>query len=168
MINSANKSILDPIVNRYFFIEDPVEIEIQNAPEQNIKLNLHPDYSDRGTRSFKTKTKFFVTKKDFEQFKDGELVRLMDCLNFKVDGSKLIFDSLEYENFKNKGRQIIQWIPFDQKVEMSVRMPDNEIKKGYTELAIDKLKVDDSVQFQRFGFCRLDNQENNSFWFSNK
>jgi len=35
-------------------------------------------------------------------------------------------------------------------------MPDGSVKKGLAEESIKSLNVDDIIQFQRFGFCRLD------------
>ena len=35
-------------------------------------------------------------------------------------------------------------------------MNDNTIKKGLAEPAVKKLKVGEIIQFERFGFCKLD------------
>jgi len=49
-----NKRILDAKAGRYFFIHDAKEIKVENAPEQNVKLKLHPDAKE-GERSFNVK-----------------------------------------------------------------------------------------------------------------
>jgi glutamyl-tRNA synthetase len=171
LISSINRSILDASVNRFFFVNEPVKISIKGAPKLNPELKLHPEHTERGMRKFETSDEFFVAKEDFEKFKPGMLVRLMDCLNFEVTKDGFKFHSLEHEQYKEKGSLIIHWLPASEElVNAEVRMPDNMIKKGLAEQTISNLEVDDVVQFARFGFCRLDQKEKNKylFWFTNK
>jgi len=170
MISSINKHILDPKVNRYFFIENPKEIKIKKAPKQEIKINLHPDHPKKGSRTFKTHNEFYVCKQDFMNFKKGKLVRLKDCLNFEA-GKEHVFHSLDHEEYKSKGNMIIQWLPKSKNlVKVEIRMPDNNIKKGLGEAALKTLKSGDIIQFTRFGFCKLEEIKNNTykFIFTNK
>ncbi len=164
-----NRRLLDAKCNRCFFVENPKEIIIENAPEQAAELKLHPEFSDRGTRKLKTKDKFYLAEKDFKEFKEGKLYRLMDCLNFKKIKNKFIFDSLEYEKYKKQGDKIIHWLPVQKElVKVEVLMPDKRIAKGLAEPMAKNLKVGDIVQFSRFGFCRLDKKEKDKlmFWYT--
>ena len=49
-------------------------------------------------------------------------------------------------------------------------MPDKKLKVGLGESGLSYLKVGDIVQFERFGFCRLDRIEGKKlvFWFTHK
>lgn len=164
-----NRRLLDSRCNRYFFIENPKEIKIENAPEQTCELKLHPEFKERGSRKFKTKDKFYITEKDLKEFKDGKLYRLMDCLNLKKIKNKFVFDSLEYEKYKKYGEKIIHWLPVQKDlVKVEVLMPNKEIKKGLAEPMVNNLKVGDIIQFSRFGFCKLDKKDSNKlmFWFT--
>ena len=164
-----NRRLLDSKCNRYFFVEKPKEMNIDGAPEQNVELKMHPEFKERGTRKFKAKDKFYVAERDFKEFKDGKLYRLMDCLNFKKAKSKFIFDSLKYEKYKERGYGIIHWLPVQKDlVKVEVLMPDKEVKKGLAEPLVKNLKVNDAVQFARFGFCRLDKKEKGKlvFWYT--
>ena len=166
-----NKRLLDPKCNRYFFIESPKEIKIEKAPEQGIELRLHPEFKEKGVRKFKVQDKFYIEDEDYKELKNNKLYRLMDCLNFKKKKNKLIFDSKEYKNYKKKGDKIIHWLPKQKDlVKVEVLMPDKKIKKGLAEPLVKKLNVNDEIQFERFGFCRLDNKEKDKlkFWFSHK
>jgi len=168
-LTAHNRRLLDSKCNRYFFVEAPKEIEIKNAPEQTAKLKLHPEFKERGFRIFKTKDKFYVTEKDFKEFKNGKLYRLMDCLNFVKQKNKFIFDSLDYERFKENGDKIMHWLPVQRDlIKTEVLMPNKEIKKGFAEQLVKNLKVNDIIQFTRFGFCRLDKKEKNKliFWYT--
>ena len=164
-----NRRLLDSKCNRYFFVEKPKEMNIDGAPEQNVELKMHPEFKERGTRKFKAKDKFYVAERDFKEFKDGKLYRLMDCLNFKKAKSKFLFDSLKYEKYKERGYGIIHWLPVQKDlVKVEVLMPDKEVKKGLAEPLVKNLKVNDAVQFARFGFCRLDRKEKGKlvFWYT--
>lgn len=164
-----NRRLLDSKCNRYFFVENPKEISIEKAPEQTAELKLHPDFKERGSRKFKTKDKFYVTEKDFKEFKDDKLYRLMDCLNFVKKKDKFIFDSLEYEKYKKSGDKIIHWLPAQKDlVKAEVLMPSREVKKGLAEPMVKNLRIGDIVQFARFGFCRLDSKKSDKlmFWYT--
>jgi len=165
-----NKRILDAKADRYFFIHDVKEIKIENAPEQTVKLKSHPDAKER-IREFKVKDLFYVEKDDFKKFKNGKLYRLMDCLNFKKKGTKLIFHSTEHEKFNKKEGIIIHWLPKQKDLaKTEVLMPDKKLMKGIAEPLTKKLNENDVIQFARFGFCRLDKKEKSklSFWFTHK
>jgi len=161
-----NRRILDNIAPRYSAIFDGVKIHVSNAPEQDVELHLNPN-ERKGGRKFYVKDHFFISKKDFENMQDGEVVRLMDCLNMTKDG-KVLFDSLEYEDFKGKGKKIINWLPAEGNAEIEVLMPDASIVKGIAESHVSHLKEGDIIQFERFGFCRLDKKEGMKFWYAHK
>lgn len=165
-----NKRILDADANRYFFIHNVKEIKIEKAPENVVKLKLHPDAKEH-TKEFKVKDRFYIEKDDFKKFKNNKLYRLMDCLNFKKKGSKLIFHSLEYEKFKKNGHFIMHWLPKQKDlVKVEVLMPDKKLVKGIAEPMVKKIKENEVIQFVRYGFCRLDKKGNDKleFWYTHK
>ena len=171
ILNAFNKEILEPIANRYFFIWDPVRIKIKSAPKQSIKIALHPDYRERGWRSFETKDEFLITRDDFNLIKEGKLYRLMECLNFKKIGEKFVFDSLEVEKFRAEGKAIMHWLPTNEPlIPIEVHLPDGTKKVGFGEKTLLNLNIGDVIQFERFAFCRLNEKIGNKliFWFTHK
>jgi len=168
-LNHFNKEIIDNKTYRYFFIWDPVEIKIEKSPKQTVELDLHPD-NEKGGRIFKITDRFYITRQDYRELKDNKLYRLMDCLNFKKKGKKFIFDSLGYNTFKEQGDKIIHWLPKDNLINVMVLMPDKKTVIGKGELGLNDLKPGTVVQFERFGFCRLDSKEKNKlvFWYGHK
>jgi glutamyl-tRNA synthetase len=167
-----NKRILDKTAERYFFIEDKIKIKIINSPKQEIKLKKHPESKNEGDRTFNTNDEFYVSKKDIIDMKENQIYRLMDCLNFTKEDEKYYFHSIEYEPFKNEkkeGKKIIHWLStIDNVFECEILMPNKKIIKGICENNIKELKKNSIIQFERFGFCRLDkiNNENRFFWFT--
>jgi hypothetical protein len=47
-------------------------------------------------------------------------------------------------------------------------MPDNKKIKGLCEKGIKSIEQGEIVQFERFGFCRLDDKKKMVFWFTHK
>jgi len=162
VIASINRKLLDEKASRYFFIADPKKITIQNAPEQELELDLHP-HNKKGGRRFKVKDTFYLSKKDLETIKEGDLVRLMSCLNFTKKHEKFIFHSLDLEEYKKYGKKIIHWLPKNT-TKVEILMPDCKLQKGIAEESIKNIKTDEVIQFERFGFCKLDKE--NSFWYT--
>jgi glutamyl-tRNA synthetase len=166
-----NKRILDSQANRYFFIHDAKEIKIENAPEQTVKLKLHPEFAERGTREFKTKDSFYIEKEDFKKLKERKDNRLMDCLNFRKTKKRIVFDSVEHSHFKKNPGIIIHWLPKSKDLaKVEIMMPDKKIAKGLAEQGVKELEVGAVIQFARFGFCRLDKKEKGKlqFWYTHK
>lgn len=170
-LNSYNKEVVETMANRYFFINDPVEIIIEDAPEQTVEIELHPDHPERGKRKFVCKDKFYIMNEDLKKFKAGKLYRLMDCLNFIKEKDKFVFASKEYEDFKEKGEMIVHWLPVSKElVDVEVLMDDKSVMKGFAESAVKKLKEGDIVQFERRFFARLDEKQKDllKFWHTHR
>ena len=170
-LEAHNRDIIDPVSNRYFFVSDPVKVSIKDAPRQTVKLHLHPDNKEKGDRVFETGSDFFVPKDDFAKLKAKKLYRLMDCLNFKKEAKELVFDSLEYSTYKDKGEGTLHWLPATaENVNVEVLLPDKKLLKGIGERTLKDLTVGTMIQFERFGFCRLDKKESDklTFWFAHK
>ena len=170
LIAAINRRLLNANSNGYFFIKDPVKVVIKKAPELDLNLNLHPE-KRVGGRHFKTSQKFILDIEDFELLEDSKIYRLMECLNFNKLGDKLEFVSTDLETHKKEGTKIIHWLPQSKEnIKVEVLMPDASVIKGIAENTVSNIKEGDVVQFERFGFCRLDKIKKGklSFWFSHK
>src|SRR3989344_7063955 len=168
VISSINRRFLDKECDRYFFINDSVKIEIKNAPDKDVELPLHPEIKNRGLRKFSTSSKFFIEKSDFEKLVDNKLNRFMECLNFIKKGKDLIFDSENYENFKNSKSKglIMHYLPVSKDlVKVEILMDDGEYIKGIAEPDVKNLNEGDIIQFERFGFVRLETIKTNVLRF---
>jgi glutamyl-tRNA synthetase len=177
-LNAHNKDIIEPIARRFFFIENPVDVTIIGAPENNITLDLHPD-NEKGGREFNTNQEFRLSKEDIDKMQDSALYRLIDCINIKKDETKkstFSFVEGDYESFREqKGKQVIHWLPKEHdSFDVEILMPDKTTKTGIAESHLKIIKLGDIIQFERVGFCRLDaieesdNQKVYKFWFAHK
>jgi glutamyl-tRNA synthetase len=156
-LSSFNKDLIDKDANRYFFVENPKKIKIVGNSLKETELHLHPDDHKKGVRKFKLDEEFYVQ----DETKKNIRYRLMGALDF-MNGK---FISVE----KGSDVKMIHWLPANAKnVIVSILMEDNSVKKGLAEEGVSKLKEGDIIQFERFGFCILDNKKEMKFVFCHR
>jgi glutamyl-tRNA synthetase len=160
-INSFNKEIIDKKASRYFFVKNPKKIKIKNAPKKDAEIDMHPDFKEKGKRKLKTSDEFYVE----DELEKGKNYRFMHLFNFRNNE----FVSEELDDRLNA--KMIHWLPVSKDlVDVEVMMPDAKTVKGLAESGVKDLKVNSIVQFERFGFCRLDSIEKGKykFWFAHR
>lgn len=146
---AENRKIIDPIANRYFFVSEPVEIEISGLPEERVvEIPLNPNSKEK--RRLMGEKRVFIAKEDFEKLK-GENVRLKDFCNVILN-EKAEFVSYELLEAK-KGKNIIHWLPKSQTKKCKVI--GERTWEGYVEKGVEK-ELGKVVQFERFGFCKIE------------
>ena len=166
-VNAFNKEIVEEKANRYFFVDEPVEIKIEKASEKTVSLDLHPDFSKRGKRKLKVNGSVNISMTDFKKLGEGKVHRLMDYCNFELKNDKFHFVSDKYEDYKsakNSGH-IIHWLPTEKNVKVDVVLENGTTSTGLGEESMKKLSVGEIVQLERFAFCRLDSKEKNKLTF---
>jgi glutamyl-tRNA synthetase len=162
-----NRKLIDPDARRYFFVSTPVRLSVKNVPREFMaQVPLHPDHPERGFRKFevnpvKGKADFLISRDDLELVEGKRAVRFMDLFNFRVekvedDVVQAVFLGESYEEAKKLGAPLIHWIPVGSGVACEVVMPDASVAEGVAEDACRELKPNEIVQFQRFGFVRVD------------
>jgi glutamyl-tRNA synthetase len=165
---SYNRKILDASSDRYFFVPTPIKLMVKGVPKVfNAKLPLHPDKPEKGYREYTVTpsgenqtVSFWIAKKDSETMENGKVIRLMELFNISIDcitdnSVSATFASESYEDVRKIKAQLIQWIPQGSEFSCQVVMPDASIIDGFAEGACKKLKPDTIIQFERFGFTRI-------------
>jgi glutamyl-tRNA synthetase len=163
-----NRKILDSIADRYFFVNNPVELKEKQIPKVfTAKLHLHPEKPERGFRKYTVKPEkdgsavFWTSKKDIEASTSGNVIRLMELFNIKIENTsgysaEASFLSESYEEARKVKAQLIHWIPVGEDMPCQIVMPDATIAEGIAESTCKKLKPNSLIQFERFGFVRID------------
>ncbi|MBI2507744.1 glutamate--tRNA ligase [Candidatus Woesearchaeota archaeon] len=155
-IIAKNKRLLDPIANRYFFIENPKKIKIKNSPGISSHAPLHPEHPEKGVRVIKTGDDFYVQ----DNLEKDRIYRFMHLFNFK----NLEFISEELD--PRIDAKMIHWLPVAKDLaKVEVVMPDASVKKGFGEPLLKEVRVNEMIQFERFAFCKLDKKEKNKLVF---
>ncbi len=170
-----NKRLLDAEADRYFFIADPADLWVKGATSDTVKMDLHPEHR-KGGREFAVHDNFIVSSKDFEVMEKGNMYRLMDCLNFRKESDGFEFVDRSVDTYKTHGSKIMHWLPkSDSLVNVEVMMNDKKVVTGLGEQGLLNVDVGSVVQFERFGFVRLDKKQTGEdgkdklvFWFTHK
>lgn len=169
LLFAVNRRLLDPKARRLFFAPNPVKLIVNDAPKLTINAPYHPDRKELGSRKLMAIREFYISGQDAEDVKVGEVIRLKYLMNVKivekgVEGVIAEFAGREVQ----KDLKIIQWVPLEEAVRVKVLVPEPlyldgemnpeslKIVKGFGEMAIEYVSVDEIVQFERFGFCRRD------------
>lgn len=171
-LHAYNRKLIDPTADRYFFVQNPIEMTVKAVPKAfTAKLHLHPEHPERGDREYtiapeggEGSVKFWVSNKDVDASKVDTSIRLMELFNIRIEhanafSADAVFVSESYEDARKVKAQLIHWIPVGNDMPCQVVMPDATIIEGVAESACKRLKPDDIIQFERFGFVRIDHTD---------
>jgi len=171
LLEAENRKIIDSIAKRYFFVKEPVKLIVENAPLKTKEISLHPTNNNLGKRAIKTDKTFFVQKSDMQPLKNGDIFRLKELYNVKITskekdvigeyaGEDLIADSAKIQWTTNKYLDMKVLIPHLLFKDDLFDPNSLETINGYAEEAVSKLKTGEIIQFERFGFIRIENEKN--------
>ncbi|MFO7795927.1 MAG: glutamate--tRNA ligase [Promethearchaeati archaeon] len=169
---SKNQELIDHISNRYFFVEDPIKIEIINIPLDKItaKPLLLPTKPEKGIREIhceinEGKIIIYISNEDVKNLSVDDIIRLKDLMNIEI---KIIdkpnkFIQADYHSKElNREYSIIQWVPEQQKIDVSILKPDGTYSNGYGEINLKDIPLRKTIQFERYGFVNPIKFEGNS------
>ncbi|KAF1075066.1 glutamate--tRNA ligase [Methanogenium sp. MK-MG] len=152
---AANKAIVDPIANRYFFVPDPVLCHIPDVSEHIAHPLKNPNDEAKGTRSLTFTGDIYLPRDELE---DDRMLRLKDLFNVRVkktdDGFFLEYSGDSLDVARAEHAQIVQWLPKDMAVRCMLHTPEGIIE-GVCEPGVCG-ETDAVVQFERVGFARID------------
>lgn len=167
-----NQKLLEEKANHYFFVEKPVRVLVKNAPLGGANPPKHPDFPGRGKRFLDAKSDFYIAKKDFDALEKDETFRLKELFNCQVveKTKDLLVAKFAGKDLVKESKKI-QWVPVEGAVACEVLaigdllLPNGEfnpsslqIESGFCEKTCKELNNGDFVQFERVGFCRLDDK----------
>ncbi len=165
---SINRKVVDPKANRYFFIKDPVQIKVESPNKTgNIELPVHPE--KEGTRTVEVYDKFLIEKDDLEASR-GEVIRLKGLYNIEIPTEGTVCKPAGDEIVQSMSK--VHWVPDsdEEKVRTEITMPDAKKINGLAEKNVLQEDVDSVLQFERFGFVRMDkkSKDKTELWFAHK
>jgi glutamyl-tRNA synthetase len=179
-LDAHNRKIVDATSNRYFFVSEPIELKVRDIPKEfTSKLPLHPENPERGFREYivtpsnnDASASFWISKKDAINMEQGKIVRFIELFNIEITKinqqttidavePKLIsieakYSSESYEDIRKIKAQLIHWIPKGTEVSCEIVLQNAQTIEGFAESESKKLKSDMIIQFERFGFTRID------------
>jgi glutamyl-tRNA synthetase len=167
---SKNQDLIDDHSNRYFFVEDPIHVEIKDVPKKEFtaKPLLLPTKPEKGTRTIKitvkdTKVDLFITSNDISILENSRIIRLKDLFNIQIDSieSELKLVHAHYHSpALDRNYSIIQWVPAQEHISVEILKPDGKISKGVGEINLEKIPMEVPIQFERYGFVNPISRDN--------
>jgi glutamyl-tRNA synthetase len=156
MVAAENRKIIDPTSQRYFFVGDPVEIDLDKLLSKMVKAPLLP--GKKKYRKIPVTKKIFVDKIDFINYR-GKEARLMHFCNVIINNKAKVTGKALKDVPK------IHWVS-SKNAKIKVVMPDANEVEGLAEPDILRVKPDQIVQFERIGFARC--EKKGLFYFAHK
>lgn len=169
LLHAVNRRILDPVTRRFFFVPNPIKLVVEGLEAGEVIIPFHPTNKSLGVRKISYTNEIYISSLDAKNMKSGDIIRLKYLANVKiVEISKDKIESVWISGGAAQNTPIIQWVPSSKFHDVRVLIPgplyvDGEINpeslkivEGYAEENIEDVKVDEIVQFERFGFCRCD------------
>jgi glutamyl-tRNA synthetase len=158
-VYSANRGLVDDSSNRYFFVRDPVRVEVEDAPETLAHPPLHPD-EDRGEREVHVEEALFLEPDDLPEV--GEKLRLKSLYNVEVasrDPPVVRHVGNDLSLVREGDASVVHWMSAleDETVEATLRTPNGD-EEGVVEAAA-RDETGNVVQFERVGFARIEKDE---------
>ncbi len=169
---AKNKELIDESSNRYFFVQDPVKLIIESVPSKEIRSEplLLPSNPKKGRRIItstvkKGKLNLYLSLKDVKNLKKRNIVRLKDLMNIEIkniDLNRNIIQGIFHSRELNREFSIIQWVPEEEHISVSILKPDGELSSGFGEIGLLGIPMNHPIQFERYGFVnpiKLEHEE---------
>lgn len=158
-VYSANRAIVDDDANRYFFVRDPVRVEVEDADETVSRPPLHPD-DDRGEREIRVDDAVYLEADDLPD--EGERVRLKSLYNVETvsrDPPVVRYVGDDLSVVREGDVSVVHWASAKEgeSVEATLRTPQED-ETGVVEAAA-RDEDGEVVQFERVGFARVETAE---------
>jgi glutamyl-tRNA synthetase len=170
-----NRQALDKTTRRMFFVRNPVLLSLNGSFPETAELPMHPSV-EMGKRHFDIGGQAYIEENDWDMLKDGEIFRLKDYANAKVDKDGM---SIEFVKGKELPKNKIHWVPEKGAVEAKLYEVGNllnaddtfnedslSIVPGFCEKTAETLKDGNIVQFERIGYSRLRSKKGMEFVLS--
>lgn len=168
-LEAFNRKFVDAESVRLFMVSDAKKLLVKNLSISYVEIPNHP-VNDMGKRKIEIDENFYVSGEDANNFKEGDLIRLLGVGNVMIKkiGPEFEGELVDVQNTKDIPK--IQWVP--QKTAHGIKMiipkalfigeefneESLEELDAYTEPHYLQLKEGEEIQFVRFGYCRKDSQ----------
>ncbi|MHA2171525.1 MAG: glutamate--tRNA ligase family protein [Candidatus Kariarchaeaceae archaeon] len=167
-LEAKSKLLLEPEAKRYFFVKDPVKLEVTDGPTQELSLAIHPDHPEFGNRVFHIDGMFYLATADATKFVEGQTFRLKDLYNVTVESV-----TSEQISGRYHGTEVIpsipkiHWVTSDYIIGKLMipsllekkrgEIDEDSLKQvgGFFESSINQLDETSIVQLERFGYAKI-------------
>jgi len=177
-LHSLNRKILDERSMRRFFVRSPVPLKVDGAPAKEAVLKNHPGKSEVGERKLAAGNEFYIAGPDADALQVGELFRLKELYNATLLSKENGALVAKYEADEGIAAKKLQWVPKETAVACKVKVAKDLFDEagnfvadslgediGFCEASCRELERGAIVQFERYGYAKLDAKEENGLVF---
>jgi glutamyl-tRNA synthetase len=154
-IYAANRELIDDDTDRAFFVRDGTEKTVIGGPDAG-EPPVHPDHEDRGTRRIPVDGAVLIESEDVPANGKRVWLKGYGCVRHTRDAFEFTGDGIEA--VREKGVPVVHWVPADENVPLTLRTMTGDVT-GYAEPGLHEYEPDDVVQFERVGFARIDEMD---------
>jgi len=175
---SLNRKLLDERAERRYFVCKPVKLTVEGAPPSEAILKNHPTKKEMGERKLAAASTFYISGNDAEALQANELFRLKELYNLTVLEKTAEGIRAKYEADEGIAAKKIQWVPTESAIACKVKKAGDLLdekgnyraesmseESGYCEPSCRELPDFAIVQFERYGYARLDKKEEHGLVF---
>ncbi len=148
---AKNKELIDHKADRFFFVADPVKLNIEGAEDHLAKAMRYPGDESRGYREIPFKGSVVVPSNELS---GHDMIRLKDLFNINLSGMNASFAGYDLQQARDAKAPIIQWLPDGFGVKCTIRKADGDLV-GVVEPEV-KTWLGKTIQFERVGFVKVD------------
>ena len=165
--NAMNKELIDDGTDRMYFVADPVELAISTEISLTGRSPLHPDHRERGYREYELAphdgiVRLRVPREEIAGLDVGGVVRLKDLCSVRIRSTEPLTggrEDISISDIRAGGGSIIQWVSLSG-VQCRVLFPDGSAREGWAENGtLERARKGQMVQFERFGFFKLSEED---------
>ncbi len=156
-VYANNRDLIDDESDRAFFVRDGdehgglVERQVVGGPGAG-EPPVHPDHEDRGRREIPVTGAVAVEGDDLPGHGERVWLKGFGCVRHTRDAFEYVGDDITA--VREEGVDVIHWAPADGP-ELRLRTMDGDVT-GVAEPGLLDYTADDTLQFERIGFARVD------------
>jgi glutamyl-tRNA synthetase len=159
-VYAENRERIDADSDRAFLVRDTdsdahggvVERRVEGGPGVGTPP-VHPEFEERGRREIPADGAVLVEAADLPPAGERVWLKGLGCV--RHTGERLAYTDDPLSVTREAGVDIVHWVPADEHVPVRLRTPAGDVT-GYAEPGVSGYGVDDTLQFERVGFARVD------------
>jgi glutamyl-tRNA synthetase len=175
---AENRKLLDERCMRRYFVRAPCKLIVEGAPPKEAEVANHPKNPAMGKRKITAASEFWIAGADAEALSVGETFRLKELYNLILTEKQPGQLRAKYDADEGLAAKKMQWVPVESAVNCKVKIAgdlldeagsfrENSMSEdaGFCETSCCELAAGDIVQLERYGYARLDKQEEHGLVF---
>jgi glutamyl-tRNA synthetase len=167
-VYAQNRELIDADSDRLFLVRESnggaVERPVDEGPAVGTPP-VHPEFPDRGRREIPAGDGVLLEAADLPPTGDRVWLKGFGCV--RNTGERLEAVDAPLSVTREENVDIVHWVPGEEHVPVCLHTPEGDVS-GYAEPGLRAYSADDTVQFERVGFARIDRTDPAVAYFAHR